>query len=44
MHRVISKQQSEISHDVDAAWNLAEKDPYPMVAALKDTVYSEKSK
>ena len=44
MHSVISRQQFEISRDVDAAWDLAEKDPYPTAAALMDTVYSEKIK
>jgi pyruvate dehydrogenase E1 component alpha subunit len=44
MHSVISKQQSEISRDVDAAWDLAEKDPYPIAASLTGTVYCENTK
>ena len=44
MHSVFSKQQSEISRDVDTAWDLAEKDPYPLAASLSGTVYSEHTK
>jgi pyruvate dehydrogenase E1 component alpha subunit len=44
IHSVISRQQSEISRDVDAAWDLAEKDPFPAANALLGTVYSENTK
>jgi pyruvate dehydrogenase E1 component alpha subunit len=44
MHSVISEQQSEISRDIDAAWDLAEMDPFPVANALLGTVYSENTK
>jgi TPP-dependent pyruvate/acetoin dehydrogenase alpha subunit len=44
MQEVIQKQLSEITQTVDAAWGLAEKDPFPVVNALLGTVYSEKTK
>jgi len=44
IHSVISRQQSEINRDVDAAWDLAEKDPFPAANALIGTVYSEITK
>jgi TPP-dependent pyruvate/acetoin dehydrogenase alpha subunit len=44
MHSVISGQQSEISRIIDAAWDLAEKDPFPVANALLGTVYSENTK
>lgn len=44
MEQIISKQQEEVVTAVKLAWDIAEKDPYPMATALKNTVYSEKNK
>lgn len=44
MQEVIQKQLSEITQNVDVAWDFAEKDPFPVADALLGTVYSEKTK